>query len=617
MTLLRYKLIAATLVQAGLLAGVAWLGVAESARSHQLAAARSACMQVRAHALRASIDAERLRQGEATEPTLKRELDCMLSALESTGPAAIDLKGHATRLAEATASLLPTRQRILAARTTIEAAVAPLLAKLTGLEKLVQDEDGDAAECLTECRQLLTRQQNTFYRYAATAGTEDGEQAKLELSLTAESLLSSLQALGSERSADGMPELQQDPATAQARAATMDSVQLTANIRAYVELRESQSDAFHQLHQDAVAFDDILLKQIAIADFQATSDAQRAASNQRWILATSAILLLALLWLLLRQVVKPISESAGMLLAWGAGECDLRRRLHEGSNDEVGAFAKGFNCFVAKIHATVQSVGQQMAGLHDSAQDLDTLMKQLDNQAATARGQADMLGHAANEIATAVTTAADATSSLRESGKSVQSGSSSACARAAEAARTANQVDELVASLAKRSQDITKVTSIIADLARQTNLLALNAAIEAARAGDAGAGFAVVAAEVRNLAGRTAKEAAFIGRAIDEVRTAAAQSAQSMSSMRSLVQGLHELQDRMGRDVGQQHQDATSVEAAVAAATTASSTIREVAPAVAEGTARTKELATTATTLATGVKTTADRLGQIVSQFQL
>jgi len=617
MVLLRYKLIAATLVQAGLLAGVAWLGVTESERSHRLAAARSACMQVRAHALRASIDAERLRQGDATEPQLRNELAAMQEALLATGEATKALRAPCDSYAAATNQLLPTRQQLFLARAAVDSAVAPILAKLTSLEQMLQDEDSDAADCVAECRKQLTRQQNTFYRYAATAGTEDGDQAKLELSLTAEALEGNLHALSGDRANHEIAPLQQGKAREHGQQAAKESVQLGNNIRAYVDLRENQAIAFAGLHQHAVAFDAILLEQIAAAEMQASHDAEQAANNQRLMLATSATLLLAVLWLLLRQVVRPISDSANMLISWGAGECDLRRRLREGSNDEVGAFAKGFNSFVAKIHATVQNVGQQMSGLHDSAQNLAALMNQLDSQAATARGQADLLGRAATAIATAVTTAADATGSLRDSGESVRSGSTIACSRAAEAATTANQVDALVDSLAKRSQDITKVTSIIADLARQTNLLALNAAIEAARAGDAGAGFAVVAAEVRNLAGRTAKEAAFIGQAIDEVRSAATQSAQSMNSMRSLVQGVHELQERMGGDVGQQHRDATAVETAVAAASNASTTIREVAPAVAHGTARTKELASTATALATGVKTTADRLGQIVAQFQL
>jgi methyl-accepting chemotaxis protein len=133
----------------------------------------------------------------------------------------------------------------------------------------------------------------------------------------------------------------------------------------------------------------------------------------------------------------------------------------------------------------------------------------------------------------------------------------------------------------------------------------------------AGAGFAVVADEVRDLAGRTANDAAVIGRTVDALVEAAQRSATSMSKVRSLVTEVHTPQERIAGDVARQRRDADAVGSAVTAANTASTTIHDVSTAVASGTARTQEPTESAGQLATAVRGTAGRLGELVRQFRL
>ncbi len=123
----------------------------------------------------------------------------------------------------------------------------------------------------------------------------------------------------------------------------------------------------------------------------------------------------------------------------------------------------------------------------------------------------------------------------------------------------------------------------------------------------AGAGFAVVADEVRDLAGRT----------VDALVEAAQRSATSMSKVRSLVTEVHTPQERIAGDVARQRRDADAVGSAVTAANTASTTIHDVSTAVASGTARTQEPTESAGQLATAVRGTAGRLGELVRQFRL
>ena len=609
---LRSKLVGATLVQAGLLAGVGWLGATQVDNAARLAQQRGHVMKSRVDVLRTAIDAGRLRQGDEVEANLQTDVQ----NLATDRTAAIEMPGDLDALGAAATKMLPGRKALAEARTAVEATMAPLLAKLTSLDQLAAD-DSSGAEALADVRRLITRQQNAFFRFAATAGSADGEQAMLDLRLAGERMSATLSALAGTRTDNEVEPLKATRARQQAGDAGNESATLCLRVEAYAALRGGQAAAYEHLLATATALDATLLQLQTDAEATATANDLAAISRQQQMLYASAVLLAVLLWLLLHQVVRPIRKMAAMLAELGDGECDLASRLQIGSRDEIGAFAAGFNRFVAKIHTTVQTVDRGVAELGTSMQSLDALTGDLQKQAETTHQQSAELGSAASSVAAAVGSAATASDELRESGTSVQQGSEQARTSATEAARTVAQADDLVRGLAKQSQEITKFTSIIADQARQTNLLALNAAIEAARAGTAGAGFAVVAEEVRGLAGRTAKEAAAIGRAIDEVRESAMQSATAMGAMRDLVTAVHTAQERIASDVQAQHANANAVQHSVGIAATASTTVHDISEAVATGTARTQELSAATVGLTADIRGTATRLGDLVRQFRL
>lgn len=613
MVSLRTKLVGASIVQAILLGGVGWLGAAQADDAAARAGHHRALIQTRADALRTTIDVGRLRGGEAVEPQVAAELASLRE--RARGGAADEPAAIATFAQQATA-LLPMRDAIATARTSVETALPPVLTRLTAIENLAGDDE-ECAEVLAGLRRTLTRQQNAFFRYAATAGTADGDQAELDLQLAGEALVETLQALAGRQPGEDVEALTDERALAAAAATADEAKKLGALVVDYVARQKAKATAHAQFLAAADALETWLQQELTQSDERGAAATAQAMQRQRWMLAASGALLLGLLWLLLRQVVRPIRTMAHMLTELGAGECDLQRRLHVGSRDEVGAFASGFNAFVAKIHGTVTTVDGGVGELTASVQDLDRVLRSLQAEAATSRQQADQLGQAANAVVDAVGRADQASTSLSASVDSVESGSGSARTQANDAATTVGHADEQVRGMAAHTQQIHKVTSVIADLARQTNMLALNAAIEAARAGAAGAGFAVVADEVRDLAGRTANEAAVIGRTVDALVDAATRSATSMGKVRNLVTEVHTLQERIAGDVVRQRHDADAVGSAVAAASTASTTIRDVSPAVATGTARTQELTESAGQLTTAVRGTAGRLGELVRQFRL
>ena len=224
-------------------------------------------------------------------------------------------------------------------------------------------------------------------------------------------------------------------------------------------------------------------------------------------------------------MLRPLHQIRQNLDDIAAGEGDLTRRLPVTSHDELGELAGSFNRFVEKIHGLVR----QIAGMTG---DLKQLVEQMSAQAERSEQAMERQRHETDQVATAIN---EMSAAAHEVAQSAQ--------RAAEAAQQTDHegqaakrvvdgsierihalVDEIrdsgssLDSLQQDVQSIVSVLGVIRSIAEQTNLLALNAAIEAARAGEAGRGFAVVADEVRALASRTQQSTQEIQGMIDRLQ---------------------------------------------------------------------------------------------------
>jgi methyl-accepting chemotaxis protein len=188
-----------------------------------------------------------------------------------------------------------------------------------------------------------------------------------------------------------------------------------------------------------------------------------------------------------------------------------------GRKDENARLA---NEFEQGVKRTVETVSMSAAEMETTAQTLAANAEQGRQQASTVSAATEQLSASVNEIARQISESTQAVSS---------------------AVDAASKSEKMVADLLTAAQKVGEITKIIADIAEQTNLLALNATIEAARAGEAGKGFAVVASEVKSLATQTAKATEEIGLQIKEIQETSQTTAGSIGEIAQIISKVNEI----------------------------------------------------------------------------
>ncbi|MCH7421101.1 methyl-accepting chemotaxis protein [Shewanella sp. MM_2022_3] len=251
----------------------------------------------------------------------------------------------------------------------------------------------------------------------------------------------------------------------------------------------------------------------------------------------------AIAWFIAKSITRPIAETTNALNDIAEGEGDLTRRIEVKSKDEIAQLALAFNRFAEKIHATVAQVSDSTSLLATSAEEMSAITHETQQMAKRQHLETEQVATAMNEMAATVqevahnaTDAADAATHASEStehGKLlVEKVISTISLLADEIAHAATAINELERNTAQ----IDSVLVVIRNIADQTNLLALNAAIEAARAGEQGRGFAVVADEVRTLASRTQASTSEIQQMIEALQQSAKSTVSTMNTSTATTQ---------------------------------------------------------------------------------
>lgn len=240
-------------------------------------------------------------------------------------------------------------------------------------------------------------------------------------------------------------------------------------------------------------------------------------------------------WLMARSITRPLEETTAALKDISEGEGDLTRRLSTYGNDEIAGLTRHFNSFVDRVHQVMIQVNNASSSVSSSADRLRQITDEGSQNISLQAKETDQVASAVAQMSSTVhevaQNAGQAASGASQADQEAQAGKQQV-QNSIDAINTLSEQVQDSASVIQRlrsdSDNIGTVLDVIRGIAEQTNLLALNAAIEAARAGEQGRGFAVVADEVRTLAQRTQESTDEIQAMISRLQSAAQDAVKAM-----------------------------------------------------------------------------------------
>lgn len=324
-----------------------------------------------------------------------------------------------------------------------------------------------------------------------------------------------------------------------------------------------------------------------------------------------------------RMITHPINAAVHAMEDLAEGEGDLTRRLDESGKSEIAMMAKGFNSFAGKVQALVSQVASSVENLSNVVSDVSNIVDQTQTGSQQQRQQTEQVATAITEMTATVQEVASnanlAADSAQQADDNAKSGQqivgdtvSSINSLAGEIETGANVINKL----SQDAQSIGSVLDVIKGIAEQTNLLALNAAIEAARAGEQGRGFAVVADEVRTLASRTQESTTEIESMIDSLQVQARAAVEAITQGQEKAQTSVEYASKAGESLNEITNSVATITSMNIQIATASEEQSAVAEEINQNVVNISQVAESNAEASNQLSTSSQDLAQLASELQ-
>jgi methyl-accepting chemotaxis protein len=357
---------------------------------------------------------------------------------------------------------------------------------------------------------------------------------------------------------------------------------------------------------------------VADAAAQENTAESRYQSTRTWVivlLVVSALAGIALAAGMARLIVRPLGRCVAALDRIGRG--DLTTRIAVESKDEIGRLSQTLNQTASAVGGMVGKVHASSDLLATASERLCAVSAQLSASAEEASAQVSTVSDSADRVSDGVRAVSAGAEEMGASIREIATNAGEAAGVAAGAAKTAADTNASVAKLGDASAQISTVVALITSIAEQTNLLALNATIEAARAGEAGKGFAVVASEVKDLAQETAKATEEITAQVAAIQAESEGAVAAIGRIATVISTISEYTTTIASAVEEQTATTGEIARSVSDAAEGSSSIAENIHGVTTAAQQVTDGATQTSTTAAELATTAAELRTTVAAFRI
>ena len=287
------------------------------------------------------------------------------------------------------------------------------------------------------------------------------------------------------------------------------------------------------------------------------------------VIVAAASVLGVFTYSIMHSAIRPLTASSGIVTEI-AEKLDLTLRLGVKGNDEIGALGHSFDYMMDHLQAAFQKIRAQIEDVSKTVEAVATGANEVAQSSANQSSSASAMAASIEEMSVSINTvsnsANEAQTMAAEMGTISEQGSQiigQTCEEMANISRIVSSAAKVIETLGEESRQITDVVNVIKEVADQTNLLALNAAIEAARAGEQGRGFAVVADEVRKLAERTAQSTVDISNMVGKIQTSTVDAVSEMKKVVTQVESGQTLAKSAGERMQAIRDEAGRVSSAV------------------------------------------------------